>query len=215
KEKELGLVKLTPAHLEMLSQWMPVEEMGGRTRAFVIGGEALYAEQLKLWQGYAPGTRLINEYGPTETVVGCCVYEVREGEKLSGALPIGRPIANTQLYILDSKQQPVGIGESGELYIGGEGLARGYLGRASETSEKFVPNPYSEKGGERLYRTGDIARHRWDGEIEYQGREDDQVKVRGYRIELGEIESVLRGDEGVGEVAGLLKEERGEKRIVA
>ena len=214
KERELGLVKLTPAHLEVLNQWLPVEEMGGRTKALVIGGEALYGEQLKLWQSYAPGTRLINEYGPTETVVGCCVYEVKGGERLSGGVPIGRPIANTQLYILDEQQRVVGVGEKGELYIGGAGVARGYLGRAEETAERFVPDPYGEAGG-RLYRTGDVARYRWDGEIEYVGRGDDQVKVRGYRIELGEIEAVLRGQEGVGEAAAVMREDGGERRIVA
>jgi acyl carrier protein len=130
-------------------------------------------------------------------------------------VPIGRPIANTKLYILDEKQEPVGVGESGELYIGGAGLARGYVGRAEETAEKFVPNPYSAQGGERLYRTGDVAKYRWDGEIEYQGRMDQQVKLRGYRIELGEIEGALSGHERVGEVAVVIREERGEKRIVA
>ena len=214
RERGLGLVKLTPAHVEALSQWMPAEEMEGRTKALVIGGEALFGERLKKWREYAPGTRLINEYGPTETVVGCCVYEVGEKEKITGSVPIGRPIANTKMYILDEKQEPVGIGESGEIYIGGAGLARGYMGRAEETAERFVPNPYGEKEGERLYRTGDVGRRRWDGEIEYQGRKDQQVKLRGYRIELGEIEAELSQIEGVGEAVVMMREEGGGKRLV-
>jgi amino acid adenylation domain-containing protein len=216
EEKDLGLVKLTPAHLEAISQWMPAEEMKGRAKAMVIGGEALFGERLKKWREYAPGTRLINEYGPTETVVGCCAYEIGEGAKISGAVPIGRPIANTKAYILDDKQEPVGIGESGELYIGGAGLARGYVGRADETADMFAPNPYGANRGERLYRTRDAARRRWDGEIEYQGRNDQQVKLRGYRIELGEIEAMLSSHPEVRETVVIAREEEeGGRRLVA
>ncbi len=211
----LSLVKLTPSHLEVLNQWIPIEEFGGRTNALVIGGEALHGERLRKWQSYAPETRLINEYGPTETVVGCCVYEVKAGDEIEGAVPIGRPISNTKLYILDEKQEPVGVGESGELYIGGEGVCRGYVGRADQTAEKFIPNPHIEEGGGRFYRTGDLARYRWNGEIEYLGRRDQQVKLKGYRIELGEIEETLNRHEGVGEVAVVFQEEKGERRIVA
>jgi amino acid adenylation domain-containing protein len=216
EEKEQALVKLTPAHLDALSLLMPVEEMECRTKALVIGGEALFGEKLKKWREYAPGTRLINEYGPTETVVGCCAYEVGEREEISGAIPIGRPIANTKAYILDDKRDPVGIGESGELRIGGAGLARGYVGRADETAWRFEPNPYSAKAGDLLYRTGDVAKRRWDGEIEYQGRNDQQVKLRGYRIELGEIEARLSSLAGVREPVVIAREdEEGGRRLVA
>src|SRR5262249_16863900 len=136
-------------------------------------------------------------------------------EKLSGGVPIGRPIANTKIYILGENQEPVGVGESGEMYIGGAGVARGYMGRADETAERFAPDPYSEAGGERLYRTGDVAGRRRDGEIEYQGRKDQQVKLRGYRIELGEIEAALSMSEGVCEAAVAMREEGLGKRIVA
>src|SRR4029077_14913946 len=136
--------------------------------------------------------RLINEYGPTETVVGCCVYEVKEQEVFGGAVPIGRPIDNTRLYILDPGLEAVPVGIPGELYIGGAGLGRGYMRQGSLTAERFIADPFWGDPGERLYRTGDQARYLADGNIEYLGRLDDQVKLRGYRIELGEIESLLR-----------------------
>ncbi|MFN2285313.1 MAG: amino acid adenylation domain-containing protein [Anaerolineae bacterium] len=189
--RNFSLVKLTPAHLDILTHLVPGDETAGRTRAFIIGGEALRGENLTFWQTHAPDTRLINEYGPTETVVGCCVYEVPQGKHIMGSVPIGRPIANTQLYILGPQGQPVPIGAPGELYIGGDGVARGYLNRPALTAERFVPDPFGDKPGGRLYRTGDLARYLPDGNIEYLGRIDQQVKVRGYRVELGEIESEL------------------------
>ena len=124
-------------------------------------------------------TRIINEYGPTETVVGCGVYEVNNTTPTEGAIPIGSPIWNTQLYILDPTLTPVPDGIAGELYIGGAGLARGYLGRPGLTSERFIACPFGVDGS-RMYRTGDLARRRHDGEIEYLGRIDDQVKAVSY-----------------------------------
>ena len=173
------------------------------------------AESLHLWRDFAPGTRLINEYGPTETVVGCCVYEVREDDPRHGSVPIGRPIANTQLYILDPNMNPVPPGVMGELYIGGAGVARGYLNRPELTQQKFLADPFSGRQGARLYRTGDLARYREDGTLEYLGRIDDQVKVRGYRVELGEIEATLAGHSGVKSCVVLAREdEPGDKQLV-
>ncbi len=213
--KNRSLVKITPAHLELLSQQLKPDQAAGTTKTFVIGGENLLAESLHLWRDFAPGTRLINEYGPTETVVGCCVYEVREDDPRRGSVPIGRPIANTQLYVLDPNMNPVPPGVMGELYIGGAGVARGYLNRPELTQQKFLADPFSGRSGARLYKTGDLARYRQDGTLEFLGRIDDQVKVRGYRVELGEIEATLADHSGVKSCVVLAREdEPGDKQLV-
>jgi amino acid adenylation domain-containing protein len=211
-----SLVKLTPAHLELLSQQLSPGEAAGRTRAFIIGGENLLAESLTFWQTYAPETLLVNEYGPTETVVGCCVYRVPLGERRAGSVPIGRPITNTQVYLLDRHLSLVPVGVACEMYIGGDGVARGYYGRPELTAERFIPNPFSNEGGAHLYKTGDQARYLPDGNIEFLGRADQQVKVRGFRIELGEVEAALVQHEEVREAVALVREdEPGNKRLVA
>jgi acyl-CoA synthetase (AMP-forming)/AMP-acid ligase II len=215
-EDDFSLIKITPAHLEGLSQLVPAPAVRGRTRALIIGGEALWGASLAFWQTHAPDTRLINEYGPTETVVGCCVYEVPAGASLAGAVPIGRPIANTQLYILDAHLRPVPIGVPGELYIGGDGVARGYLNRPELTAEKFIPHPFGDQPGARLYKTGDLARYQPDQNIEFLGRIDDQVKIRGFRIELGEIEAVLCQHPSVHEAVVIVREDTpGDSHLVA
>ncbi|MFL6261092.1 MAG: non-ribosomal peptide synthetase [Thermoanaerobaculia bacterium] len=214
--EDYSLVKLTPAHLELLRHNLAAAGAAVGTRTLVLGGEALFGEGLAWWRQVAPEIRLINEYGPTETVVGCCVYEVPAGTLPAGPVPIGRPIANTRLFVLDERSRPVPFGMSGELYIGGEGLARGYLSRPELTAERFVPDPFAPVPGGRLYKTGDVVRYLADGNLEYLGRNDQQVKVRGFRIELGEIESVLAGHPAVREAAVLAREdERGERRLVA
>jgi amino acid adenylation domain-containing protein len=189
RNRGFSLIKITPAHLEALSHLLAPEDCEGRANVFVIGGEALRGDMLAFWQRHAPSTRLINEYGPTETVVGCCVFEADKRE--ASSVPIGRPIANTQLYVLDGSMQPVPRGVIGELYIGGAGVARGYLNRPDLTEAKFVPDPSSCEPGARLFRTGDLVRFLPDGNLDFLGRADQQVKIRGYRIELGEIESLL------------------------
>jgi amino acid adenylation domain-containing protein len=211
-----NLVKITPAHLELLRQEIKSSEAAGMTKVFVIGGENLPAESLRLWREFAPKTRLINEYGPTETVVGCCVHEIRPEDPQSGSVIIGRPIANTQLYVLDQHRNLVPAGVAGELYIGGNGVARGYLNRPELTSQKFLPDTFSAREGAILYRTGDLARYRKNGSVEFLGRVDSQVKVRGYRIELGEIEAALMEHPGVKMCAVLAREdEPGDKQLVA
>src|SRR6185312_58396 len=149
-----------------------------RAGALVIGGEALSTEEVEHWRTHAPHVRLINEYGPTETVVGCVVYEVNADTPHRGAVPIGRPIANTRVYVLDDFLEPVPVGVPGELFIGGAGVARGYLNRAGTTAERFVPDPFAGDG-QRLYRTGDRVRYRADGILEFLGRLDEQLKIHG------------------------------------
>ncbi len=181
-------------------------------RTMLTGGDRLH--------NYPPPTlpfSLINNYGPTENTVVATSTKLSPFSTQKPNLPtIGRPIHNTQVYILDKAGHPVPIGVKDEIYIGGAGLARGYLNQAKLTSEKFVPHPYSSKGGTRLYKTGDLARYRPNGSIEFMGRRDHQVKVRGYRIELGEIEAALTLHPAVQEAVVLCREDRPrEKALVA
>jgi len=208
-----SLVKITPAHLRALAELLPPTEISESVHALIIGGEALHFEDLAFWRRHAPATRLINEYGPTETVVGCCVYEVTDDDPSSGPVPIGRPIANTQLYVLNENLHPVAVGNQGELYIGGDGVGSGYLNRDTMTAERFIRDPFSADG-RRLYRMGDLARALSDGNLEYLGRCDDQIKLSGFRIELGEIETLLKQHRSLLDCAVVACEEpSGEKRL--
>jgi amino acid adenylation domain-containing protein len=212
----LSLLKITPAHLELLSQQLSPQAAAGRTNAFIIGGENLTTQHINFWQKYAPDTLLINEYGPTETVVGCCIYQVPTTHNHSGSIPIGHPIANTQLYVLDQYLQPVPKGVIGELYIGGAGLARGYLNQPELTAQKFIPHPFSDEPEARLYKTGDQVRFRGDGSLEFLGRLDDQIKLRGFRIELGEIETLLNLHPTVKDAVVTVREDvAGDQRLIA
>src|SRR5205823_1301215 len=139
-----------------------------------------------------------HSYGPTETAIAAS-EAVCPRQGLERVMPIGRPLANTRLYILDEAMEPVPLGVTGELYIGGYGVGRGYLNRPALTAERFVPDPFSREAGERLYRTGDLARYLPDGEVEFRGRADTQVKLRGMRIELGEVEATLAAHPSVRE----------------
>ena len=183
----------------------------------LIGGEALSVTHVRRALELLPNTQIINGYGPTESTTFTCCYPIPK--KISNAIrsiPIGRPIGNTEVYLLDSCLQPVPIGTHGELYIGGDGLARGYLNGTELTAEKFFPNPFSDKSGARLYKTGDLARYLADGNIEFLGRIDHQVKIRGFRVELGEIEIVLGRHPAVQETVVLAREDkRGDKRLTA
>ena len=213
--KNYNVVKITPAHLELLTQQIEESEAPTAARAFVIGGENLTSESLRFWRKSAPATRLINEYGPTETVVGCCIYEVRPEDPQNGSVPIGCAIANTELYVLDEALKPVPAGEMGELYIGGAGVARGYWNRPELTAERFLPDTFSARPSARMYKSGDLARLRGDGVLEYLGRVDNQVKVSGYRIELGEIEAALAGQPQVYSCAVIVREDvPGAKQLV-
>jgi amino acid adenylation domain-containing protein len=183
-------------------------------RELLTGGEALSVSHIREAQRQLPGTQLINGYGPTESTTFTCCYRIPQilDRELS-SIPIGRPIANTQIYILDAHLQPVPMGVTGELHIGGAGLARGYLNRPELTAEKFIANPF---GAGRLYKTGDLTRYLPDGTIEFLGRVDHQVKIRGFRIELGEIEAILGQHPAIQEAVVLVREDHpGEKRLVA
>jgi len=175
----------------------------------LCGGEAWPAQLAE--QLLPRCASLWNMYGPTETTIWSAVYEVGKGKPVL----IGRPIANTQFYVVDGHMQPVPLGVPGELLIGGEGLARGYLNRPELTAEKFIANPFSSEAGSRLYRTGDLVRYLADGTLEFLGRIDQQVKIRGFRIELEEIESVLRTHSGVADAVVVVREDGGDQRLVA
>ena len=168
----------------------------------ILGGEASSWDLIQRVKERGAGCRVLNHYGPTETTVGILTYDTAQGDgglRAGGMVPIGRPLSNGKVYVQDSELNPVGVGVSGEIYIGGAGVARGYLKCADLTAEKFLPDPYSVQPGGRLYRTGDLGRYLESGNIEFLGRKDHQVKVRGYRIELGEIETVLLSHRAVRE----------------
>ena len=211
--RDYSVVKITPTHLEALAHMLPPSELAGRVRVLVIGGEMLRWEHIAAWRQHAPETRLVNEYGPTETVVGCCIYEV--GEKIVGAsVPIGTAIENMEMNVLDAELKPVAPGETGEIYIGGVGVARGYLNQPETTRAKFVTAALNGSPPRRLYKTGDLARALPDGNLEYLGRTDHQVKIRGYRIELGEIEVAMAQHPAVRDCVVLAREEDGDRRLV-
>ncbi|MGW2007070.1 amino acid adenylation domain-containing protein [Streptomyces nigrescens] len=210
---ECTFLKATPSHLPLLdvlpAGFSPTEEL-------MLGGEALIGSVLDEWRRRHPAATVLNVYGPTEVTVNAAEFRLEPGEPTpDGVLPLGRLMDNARGYVLDAALQPVGEGVAGELYIAGPGLARGYLGRAGLTSERFVADPYGAPGS-RMYRTGDLARWRPDGQLEFLGRTDHQVKVRGHRVELGEIEAVLMRHPLVSRTVVLVREDReGDQRIVA
>jgi amino acid adenylation domain-containing protein len=207
---------------ELAREWADVPELvpNIQPRLFIVGGDTVLPGALKLWRRTpAKAIRLLNGYGPTETTITAAIFEISSpaGEGTTyERVPIGRPLANRAIYILDQWGNPVPIGVSGQLHIGGAGLARGYLNRPDLTAEKFVRDPFRAEPGARMYKTGDLARYRPDGNIEFLGRADDQVKIRGFRIELGEIETALARHPAVREVVAMAREDgSGERRLVA
>ena len=210
---------VTVAHFVPSMLQVVLDEPGLKPRCHSLrhlfaSGEALPEDLARRCLSIIP-SRLHNLYGPTEAAVDVTFHECL-ADNPAGAIPIGRPIANIQTYVLDSHMQPQPIGIPGELYLGGVGVARGYLGQPELTGERFVADPFSSEPGARLYRTGDLARWRSDGEIEYLGRLDFQIKIRGFRIELGEVESALVGLAGIRQAVAVAQEHAsGEKRLVA
>src|SRR6266508_4502962 len=213
QREQVSMIEVPTAYWE---QWARV--IAGRSgtrvkslRKVIVGGERMDTGRISDWE--MSGKELVHVYGLSETTVTTSLYEVKE--RAGVEVPIGRPIGNTQVYILDRNQRIVGEGIAGEIHIGGEGVGRGYWGEEALTAERYVPNPYGEGRGERLYRTGDIGRWLRDGNIEFIGRRDEQVKIRGYRIELGEIETRLAEHAAVAQAAVMAREEAGGKRLVA
>jgi amino acid adenylation domain-containing protein len=192
-------------------------ELPPSVRLVIIGGERALPERVAEWRAaVGEGVRLVNSYGPTEATIVATRHDVGAGDGNGSEVPIGRPIHHVQAYVLDAALQPVPDGMPGELFLGGAGVARGYLGRPGLTAARFIPDPFSEEPGARLYATGDLARRRGDGTLEFAGRLDDQVKVRGYRIEPGEVEAVLLRHPDVRAAAVAAREDApGERRLVA
>lgn len=213
KENKCTIVKLTPTHLSMIGH---MDNGNSSIRKFIVGGEDLKVSLAKrVYESFKGKIEIFNEYGPTETVVGCMIYKYDYGYDKRTSVPIGIPAANTRIYLLDNQLKPVPKGVAGEIYISGVGVARGYINREELTVEKFVENPFIK--GNKMYRTGDLARLLNDGNMEFLGRIDHQVKIRGFRIELGEIESQLTKLPFVKEGVVVVKDEKkgGEKCLVA
>jgi len=202
-------LQCTPSQARMLVADATARAALGQLDHVLVGGETLPVELAKTLRTLVPGT-LTNMYGPTETTIWSTTHRI---EAVDGPVPIGRPIANTQIYILDDDREPVPVGVPGELYIGGDGVTRGYLDREALTAERFLDDPF--RPGRRMYRTGDLARYRPDGVIEFLGREDFQVKIRGHRIELGEIEAALEAMVEVEAAVALVHESDDDARLVA
>ena len=214
----IDVLKIVPSHLQALLE-SPQGKQVLPKKYLVMGGETFTPALAEKIYACGGSCEVFNHYGPTETTVGSLTLRLADFDwknSLASSIPIGRPIANTQIYVLDSLLQPVPTGAIGELYIAGDGVTAGYLNQPDKTEERFVRNPFGKEPDGRMYRTGDLARFLPDGNVEFLGRGDDQVKIRGFRIELGEIESVLIAKQGVKQAVVLAKEdERGDKRLVA
>ncbi|HLO50179.1 MAG TPA: amino acid adenylation domain-containing protein [Kamptonema sp.] len=206
-QQQVTRLVLVPSLLRVLLETFPdLQSRLPQLKYWISSGETLSVELCQRFQERMPQSILINLYGSSEVSADVTWYDTSKNQSLS-SIPIGRPISNMQVYVLDAHLQPVPIGVPGELCIGGDGLARGYLNRPELTAEKFIPNPFSSENGAYLYRSGDIGRYRFDGEIEYLGRSDRQIKLRGFRIELGEVENVLNQHPAVKQAVVLLRED--------
>ena len=216
KRQQVTVMNLPPTYWQQaLREWAkaPQELAGTQLRLVIVGGDRLEAQGVRQWRDLGlRGVRLLNAYGPTETTITATLGEVGQEEE---RITIGRPLPGRSVYILDRRGRPVPTGVVGELHIGGELLARGYLNQPEVTRQRFVRDPFGAQPGGRLYRTGDLARYLADGRIEYVGREDQQVKIRGYRIELGEVEAALAQHPAVEEAVVLAAGTGADKELVA
>src|SRR5215212_9882798 len=213
----IDCLKIVPSHLTALMSSGNPRRVLPRQK-LVLGGEASSWSLIDRIEGSSPQTQILNHYGPTETTIGVltCDLATPVSRSQAATVPLGRPIANTQIYILDAQLRPAPTGVAGELYIGGKNVSRGYLNATDVTAERFSPHPFSEEPGARLYRTGDLARYLPGGNVEFLGRVDHQVKIHGFRIEPGEIESALAEHPAVAARTVVVREDKpGEKRLVA
>lgn len=211
---DIQVLFLTTALFNQIAAVKP-EAFSG-LNCLLFGGEAVSPAWVRAVMAVGAPQRFLHVYGPTESTTFATWHEVRTVPDHALTIPIGTPIANTRVYVLDEHLQPVPLGVAGELYIGGDGLARGYSSRPRETAEKFLPDPFAGVSGARMYATGDVVRWNEAGEIEFIGRRDTQVKLRGFRIELGEVEAAILRQEEVKQVVAMVREDRpGDKRLVA
>ncbi|OPA80600.1 hypothetical protein BVG16_07745 [Paenibacillus selenitireducens] len=212
KDNKATVIKLTPSHLSLLKD---IENGQSTIKRFIVGGEDLKVNLAKLiYESFGGRIEIYNEYGPTETVVGSMIHKYDFENDLRASVPIGLPAHNVQIYILDTNLNPVPEGIIGEMYISGDGVARGYMNRLDLTQERFIANPFIE--GKRMYKTSDLARRLQDGNIEFLGRIDEQVKLRGYRIELGEVENAIKRIEGLKDCVVIVSaDQNGDKTICA
>jgi amino acid adenylation domain-containing protein/thioester reductase-like protein len=212
-DERISFLKVTPSHLALIQE---LPDSFAPTRQLLLCGEPALGAPVNEWRKQHPDVQVLNGYGPTEVTIECTWHEPDPAAELApGPVPIGRPLWNTRVYVLDDRLHMVPIGVVGELYVAGVGLARGYFGRPDATAERFVACPF-EEGGARMYRTGDLVRWRHDGQLEFAARVDQQVKVRGHRVEPGEIEAALSALTGVRQAAVTVHEDqRGDKMLVA
>ena len=213
KEEGVNILWLTCALFNLMIDTMPESLLG--VKQLITGGETLSVAHIRRGLALLPKTQIINGYGPSECTVFTCCYPIsKQLDENLASIPIGKPIGDRKVYLLDRNLQPVPVGVSGEIHVGGASVARGYLNQLALTCEKFISNPFL--AGDTLYKTGDLARYLPDGNIEYIGRIDNQVKIRGFRIELGEIESVLSQNQAVQSSCVIVREDNpGEKQLVA
>lgn len=210
----VNFTKLTPSHMKMLEYESNLKDISKRCNKWILGGEALTYETIRPWQKASLNNLFINEYGPTEATIGCTTF-IANHEVKEGTVPVGRPIDNTQVYVLNRFVQPVPVGVLGEIYIGGKGVAKGYLNKPELTNERFLDDPFSYNGN-KLYKTGDIGYYLEDGNLVYVKRNDDQLKVRGHRIEPVEIEKVLIKCDGISEAKVLsASDNHGNEMLIA
>ena len=212
---EIDYLKIVPSHLEALLAHEGSEVVLPR-KCLILGGEAAASDLINLVRQRAPGCEIYNHYGPTETTVGVLTFKVEAGSHTQKGLPLGLPLANNAVYVLDQHFNPVAVGETGEIYLGGAQVTRGYVKEAGVTAERFVPNPFSRQPGERLYRTGDLGRFVAEGNVEFAGRADNQIKLHGNRIELDEIRYALNQHPQISDsVAFITKDENDQDTLVA